>query len=224
MLEITQTTQDIPYQNISNNTSTSGYIDKLIVFLETHCCTFPQKYTIQIDEAEEDISEKLYLHLQRQSRLTEAPFEFQPETPQKPISKKGYKRRADFGVNLNTYDVDMELIYCIEAKRLPTGKGEREKEYVFGDGGGIQRFKDNKHGIDRRGNLLERNGIVGYVQQNDFDFWHTTINNWITIDPHWDNTEALEKIDFSTIAKLKSEHKRVTGENLYLTHFWINLK
>lgn len=225
MLELNQSPQSIPFENIEKNTSTTGYVDKLIVFLETHCTTFSEKYNISVSESEEDISEKLYLHLQRQSRCTNAPFEFQPETPQKPISKKGHKKRADFGVNLNTYDIDMELIYCIEAKRLPTGKtGDiREKEYVFGDGGGIQRFKDNKHGIDRNYNLLERNGMVGYVKSNDFQYWHQSINQWILEEPTWNNSEVLSDFEPATIARMESNHNRISGEKLCLTHFWINL-
>ena len=117
----------------------------------------------------------------------------------------------------------MELIYCIEAKRLPTGKRDREKEYVMGDGGGIQRFKKNLHGMNRTGNLLERNGMVGYVQENDFDHWHTQINQWITDEPTWSNTEMLQKVSFGTIAKLESTHERISKDNLKLTHFWINL-
>jgi hypothetical protein len=222
MLELNRPPQLIPFENIEDNTSTSGYVDKLIVFLQTHYTTFPQKYKVAI---EEDISEKLWQHFQRQSRLNDAPFEFQPETPQRFLSKKGHKRRADFGVNLNTFDIDMELIYCIEAKRLPTGKvgSKREKEYVFGDGGGIQRFKENKHGIGRKGNLLQRNGIVGYVQSDNFSFWHKTINQWILDDPTWDNSEALSIGNFSAIAQMESTHERISGDKLHLTHFWINL-
>ena len=217
------------YKSISHNTKVIKikrrlFIDDyLINFLEEHYATFPKAYAVSIDESEEDISEKLYLHLQRQSRLTEAPFEFQPEARQKLPTVKGHKKRADLGVNLNTFDINMELIYCIEAKRLPTGKKEREKEYVMGDGGGIHRFKKNLHGMNRTGNLLERNGMVGYVQQNDFDHWHKKINEWITDEPTWSNTEILQKVSFGTIARLESSHERISKDNLKLTHFWINL-
>jgi hypothetical protein len=226
MLETIQTTHIIPYQDIKTGNSTDGYVDKLIYFLEEHYASFPTAYAISVDDSEEAISEKLYLHLQRKSTQTDAQFQFQPETPQKLISIKGHKKRADFGVNLNTFDNNMELIYCIEAKRLPTDKigKKREKEYVFGNGGGIQRFKDNYHGISRNGkSLLERNGMVGYVQQNDFDHWYEKINEWITDEPTWSNTEILQKINFGTIAKLESSHERISKDNLKLTHFWINL-
>lgn len=225
MIEISSNQATIPYNNISRGASTNGYVDKLINFLEEHYASFPKAYTVSINESEEDISEKLYLHLQRQSRLTEAPFDFQPEARQKLPNAKGYTRRADLGVNLNTFDINMELIYCIEAKRLPTDKflGAREKEYVIGNYGGIQRFKENLHGMNRTGNLLERNGMVGYVQQNDFAHWYQKINKWITDEPTWSNTETLQKVSFGTIAKLESTHTRISNDNLKLTHFWINL-
>lgn len=223
MLEITPATHFIPYEDIKTGNSTDGYVDKLIYFLEEHYASFPTAYAISADESEEDISDKLYRHLQRQSRLTDAPFEFQPETPQKMPTAKGHKKRADLGVNLNTFDNNMELIYCIEAKRLPTGKREREKEYVMGHGGGIERFKKNLHGMNRTGDLLERNGIVGYVQQHNFDHWYEKINEWIIDEPTWSNTEILQKVNFGTIAKLESTHERISKDKLKLTHFWINL-
>ena len=65
--------------------------------------------------------------------------------------------------------------------------------------------------------------MFGYVMENNFDFWHTTINEWITNEPNWEESEQLEKLDFSKIATLKSQHTRITGEKLYLTHFWINV-
>ena len=223
MIEIPSNQATIPYNNIGSGSSTNGYVDKLINFLEEHYASFPKAYNVSINESEEDISDKLYRHLQRQSNLNDAPFQFQPETPQKLPTAKGHKKRADFGVNLNTFDINMELIYCIEAKRLPTGKREREKEYVMGDGGGIQRFKKNLHGMNRKGDLLERNGMIGYVQENDFEHWHTQINQWITDEPTWSNTEMLQKVSFGTIAKLESTHERISKDNLKLTHFWINL-
>jgi hypothetical protein len=213
--------QHIPYQNIPNGISTSGYVDKLEDFLETHLSSF--SYVVSSKESERLITDKIYRNLQRQSRLNDAPFDFQPETIQE--ADKGHDKSTDIGVNLNTYDIDMELIYCIEAKRLPTDKpnGVREKEYVFGKGGGIERFKTNQHGKNRKGELLGRNGMIGYVQQNDFNHWHLTINNWIENDTNWGSSEILKNKTSNSIGKFESVHARNSGENLYLTHFWIKL-
>ena len=92
MIEIPSNQATIPYNNIGSGSSTNGYVDKLIYFLEEHYASFPKEYKVALNESEEDISEKLYLHLQRKSRLTDAPFEFQPETPQKLPTAKGHKK------------------------------------------------------------------------------------------------------------------------------------
>lgn len=183
---------------------------------------------------------RLRKYLQRKKGFNddeiEYPFEFEREVIQKSTNKKERTKFIDIGVNSYEPESDSNLIYCetnpsellhcIEAKRLPTDKvgKKREKEYAIGKkGGGIQRFKDNKHGKDSKGNLLKRNGMVGYVQENDFNHWHTQINQWIIDEPTWSNTEMLQKVDFGTIAKLESTHERISKDNLKLTHFWINL-
>lgn len=227
MLEITQTTQDIPYQNISNNTSTSGIIDSIIIFLKRHLPDFPNQNKIIKNYNENNITDELRQYLQHKRRWNqekkEYPFEFEREGIQKPKGNKGYSKYVDIVVNLYVEDNACERIYCIEAKKLPTGPNEREREYISGKKGGIQRFKTNDHGKDRERNLLERNGMFGYIMENNFDFWHTTINEWIRGEPNWEESEQLEKLDFSKIATLKSQHTRITGKKLYLTHFWINV-
>jgi len=64
-------------------------------------------------------------------------------------------------------------LYTIEAKRLPTGTGIREKEYIYGSfssgspSGGIQRFKTGDHGYG-----LPKSALLGYVEEYDFSYWH----------------------------------------------------
>ena len=48
------------------------------------------------------------------------------------------------------------LVFTVEAKLLPTPKGSstnprHDYEYVYGRGGGIIRFKEEKHGLDNKG-------------------------------------------------------------------------
>lgn len=211
----------LKYQNIPIGTSSSGYVDKLEDFLEKHLSTFKCKIDPMANERL--TTDKIYRHLQRQSRLSDAPFDFQTETIQE--ADQGHDKSTDLGVNLNTFDIDMELIYCIEAKRLPTDKpnGKREKEYAFGKKGGIQRFKVNQHGKNRKGELLERNGMIGYVQNENLEHWYSSINNWIENEEEWGKSETLQKIDSVIIGKYISIHPRITGENVSLTHFWLNL-
>lgn len=114
------------------------------------------------------------------------------------------------------------LFFTIEAKVLPTplsGK-RKEHEYVFGMGAGIQRFKEEKHGLDNRNGLLPENGMIAYIKNNDFKYWHLKVDKWIT-DADWSASEKLTKEYFKTIARLKSVHTRKNGSIITLHHFWV---
>lgn len=215
----------IPYQNIPYGTSSQGQVVKLIHFLEKYLADFsPIKSTKTNNE--EEVSQMLYKYLQRKQKFNdenyEYPFQFQTETIQKEKGAGGRARKADIGVRVNTFDVDMDLIYCIEAKRLPTiGKG-REKEYVIGNSGGINRFKINAHGMTDEGDVIPQNGMVAYVEKLGFPHWFLEINKWINDDTDWGTGELLSKIYFnSKFAKLESVHIRKGGTSVKLTHFWI---
>ncbi len=173
----------IPFRNIAKGTSTSGYVDILIAFLENYLPAFPLERTVNASMNENDITEQLYKHLTRKVKFNaekkEYPFVFQTEKPQKKKHQKGgHPKRVDIAGRLNTRDVDMEVIYCLEAKKLPTDKmgGSREKEYVSGSGGAIERFKNEAHGLDDAGNQLPRNGIIAYVTADNYSTWHYRIN------------------------------------------------
>lgn len=117
------------------------------------------------------------------------------------------------------------LIFTIEAKLFPIPKGTKSKprdkhEYVYGKGAGIQRFKEGKHGVDNSNNLLSENGLIGYIKEKGFDFWHKQVNKWVT-DATWDKSEKLEKIYFNSTARLKSKHIRINNSEVLLHHFWV---
>jgi hypothetical protein len=114
------------------------------------------------------------------------------------------------------------LFFTIEAKILPTPKDSNRNyyEYVHGRGGGIQRFKDENHGLDHRGNLIPINGLIAYIKEKDFKYWHEKINKWI-LDAEWNDDERLEKIKFDSTAKLESEHLRNSNSKVTLFHFWV---
>ncbi len=128
-------------------------------------------------------------------------------------------RTVDIGVYKGTV-----LFFTIEAKLLPTPEStvRNEYEYVYGKGGGIQRFKDGNHGVDNRDNLISTNGLIAYLKENDFKYWYRKINQWI-LDAKWNEDEQLEIINFNSIAKLKSEHVRKANSSVSLFHFWINV-
>ncbi|MBL7797919.1 MAG: hypothetical protein JNJ90_15605 [Saprospiraceae bacterium] len=212
----------IPYRNIQKGTSSAEYVDKLITFLKSVLPTFPQEKRLKKEQSENDLTEELYKFLTRKARLDSYPFEFQPEKAQK--MPKGHAKRVDLAARVLTKDIDMEVIYCLEAKKLPTDRpgGEREMEYVLGRTGGIERFKNEAHGKDDEGNLLPRNGIVGYITANDFVHWHTQVNSWI-LAAGWSGYETLILNYSSEIGVLTSNHFRISGDVLLLTHFWVKI-
>lgn len=218
---------NIPYQNIQRGSSSIGYLVKLNTFLDAYLPEFTKDRKVSSSQNENDITELLYKHLTRKRKFNrekiEFPFEFQPEKSQKKVGTKGHAKRVDLAIRINAQDCDMEVIYVLEAKKLPTGAGEREQEYVRGKGGGIQRFKDDNHGLDDVGKLLPQSGIVAYLITNEFSFWQNQINEWID-DCKWNKSEHLEKEYFREIGKLNSTHLRVSGANVQLNHYWIKIK
>ena len=136
-------------------------------------------------------------------------------------SQKG-SRTIDIGVYFGS-----TLIFTIEAKILPTPKGTKsnprnDHEYVYGKGGGIQRFKDGNHGLDLKNNLFPEVGLIGYIKDEDFNYWLKKVNLWIS-NANWDNSEHLEIIYFKAIAKLRSKHPRKNKSEVLLHHFWIEV-
>lgn len=126
---------------------------------------------------------------------------------------------------------DFETILPIECKRLPipAGGDRDEREYVVtrvGVGGGIQRYKEGKHGAAH-----VRAAIIAYVQEHDFDHWFTLIGNWIRDlhiagSPGWSPADTLliQKQDDTTgIAVHESVHNRTNLPEIYLRHLWVKM-
>ena len=136
--------------------------------------------------------------------------------------------------------------FAVEAKRLGLS-GQREKEYLIGqweddaknkyrESGGVERFKKHIHGK----NLL-CSGIIGYVQKQDFNYWHSQINSWIDefiqnpkeASVPWSKDDKLisEAPSHQRVAKHTSTNSRVDAANnmtqiepIILYHLWIDLK
>lgn len=119
------------------------------------------------------------------------------------------------------------LVFTIEAKLLPTPKGTKKKpraehEYVYGEGAGIQRFKEEKHGLDNVGNLLPESGMIAFVKEEDYNFWLKKVNEWVSA-AGWPNAEFLTGVTSTPIAKLYSTHTRKGKSKLALHHYWIKV-
>jgi len=117
-------------------------------------------------------------------------------------------------------------LFVAEAKILPSPPPkEREKEYVIGDkkNGGIERFKIGKHAKG-----LYQCGLIGFVQQNNFDFWKNEINNWIETlsitDIFWNIDEKLKNTEITiNYLFLQSIAHRKEGFDILINHFWIKI-
>ena len=62
--------------------------------------------------------------------------------------------------------------------------------------------------------------MIAYVKENDFEFWHHKVNQWI-IDANWNDSEQLQKVYINAIARLRSSHKRSDNTEVILYHFWV---
>ena len=195
----------------------NNLVGDLITFMETELSTFAKSDEFvkilekKKNENQHSLSFCVYMTNKSKSR-----FYFARENAQKGSSV------IDIGVYHGA-----DLIFTIEAKLLPTPKGSKEQkrnehEYVYGKGAGIQRFKDGNHGRDNLDNFLHENAMIGFLKENDFDFWFKKINQWIR-DAKWDEAELLEKTHFQSTAKLKSKHSRSKHPDVLLHHFWIKV-
>lgn len=150
--------------------------------------------------------------------------------------KNGASSAPDIGIYLQTDNMadDLSKITVFEAKRLSSNGifKKRHREYVCGhekrgkyiECGGIERFKLSLHGRD-----INYAGMIGYVQDGDFDTWLTRINEWIcelsrTPDRvAWSEEEQLILVeDGHQVMQSKSMVYR-TDDQLHLTHLWVNL-
>ena len=116
-----------------------------------------------------------------------------------------------------------EPIIVWESKILNTHtKKERKKEYVVGNknNGGIERFKTEKHGKG-----MCECGLLGFVENETFEHWHSQINEWIdalsNTDDNWYKDEKLHITkSHKDYCLLKSKVHR-TNDELNLSHLWV---
>ena len=120
----------------------------------------------------------------------------------------------------------------IEAKRLPTPGNIREKEYVEGNLGGIERFKKEVHSQEISNNLAI---MIGYIQGENSNHWYKKVNEWINEqiqkssnpDISWlDEDQLIIDPEFTCsneIVKYNSLHSRIKLDKIKLNHYWIDL-
>ena len=206
--DIQRYTQNPNPSNVDKETAQSKVIEFLINKL-------PDFHYSNTSDAEEDISQELIIYLQRIAISENVLFFFKAEY------KEG-KRKVDFGILWAQSFSDSKAFFVIEAKRLPARDKESEKEYVFGNYGGMERFKRNLHGVG-----LSQSAIIGYVQKKDFSLWHTEINSWITevivSNGLWTLADKLSGSYTKQLAIFTSKNLRIDETVIQLTHLWIKL-
>jgi hypothetical protein len=180
---------------------------------------FPEKFL-----NEGDLTQKFEQQAQILIRKLDCSFNIDKEYRDDEHKSKGIPDLYFYPNDEN--QIPIKSIFSIECKRLPAPTKKREKEYVVGDNnnGGIERFKTEKHGAG-----LDDCGMIGFVEQNTFSFWHTTINQWITgfseTDTFWQKDEILSATEIMTdFAVLKSNAHKKTQKPVHLHHLWINIQ
>jgi len=141
-------------------------------------------------------------------------------------------KRVDIAFVSSVQGASKIKLYTVEGKRLPTGTGNREKEYIYGffssgsPSGGVQRFKTGDHGYG-----LPKSALLGYVEENDFSYWHKTINNWIVdkaeeLPGEWKKDEQLQKLDIDSNQNCSISHSLAYRESdiIDLFHLWVKTK
>ncbi len=134
-------------------------------------------------------------------------------------------------------DDDSPSLIKFEAKRLNSKLPKnREKEYVCGEyagekrtknSGGVERFKNGRHGKD-----VINAAIVGYIQTDSAKRWLQKINEWIKeqiASPNdskliWNNRDELNLDNqIGTFSHYSSLSYRIFGDEIRLKHFWIDI-
>lgn len=202
-------------------------VSKTIEIVESFICKnlppFGKAFKAR-SQNEKYLNSKLVIHLNK----GEGPFIFE-----KDVAKLHTRREEDIGVYLKeSPQIDELPFYVLEAKLLPTpaSTSRDQREYVIGskNDGGIERFKKELHGF-----WINRCGMVGYIEKNDFNFWHQKINEWIgglitnNPDPNlsWKEADKLQPIKILTnTARCNSSHEiNRTSKTVKLSHFWVIL-
>jgi hypothetical protein len=194
-----------------DNFKPEGVILSILNFISSNLPLFlVNKVQVNPNKIENSYNSQLSMFLNARRSMEIFLFQNSPE------QENG--RIPDMGVPLiksilcNSY----ESIFDIECKRLNT-QLPHVKQYVFGDTGGIQRFKLNQHGVN-----LPYSAMIGYVENQTSEYWFKQINSWITdmcdnkSIPTWSINECLIRTGEEYFI---SNHNKEAG-SIRLFHFF----
>lgn len=222
-----------PYPNSS--------ILAVLDFVEKQLILFSKKNINSNIKNERGLTQKLVGMLSLNANKEECLFRFDKEYMEDP--GKGSSHTVDIGVLTNIDEglfigvkhfTSEESFFSMEAKRLYKAPKAREREYLIGrivknkymECGGVERFKKGIHG-----KKLNFCAMIGYVQEYNFDHWHSKINGWISnlIIESKDQTIKWTEDDKLTneytklqFARYKSVNSRL-NDSIALFHLWVKL-
>jgi hypothetical protein len=185
-------------------------VHRILVFLRSSLIEFENEFkTVQLQmHREDDISGQLALFFQSRSKNENLLFDFNP------------KVGVDFGIHISPMQLGAKPIFIVEAKRL----SKSHKDYVKNPNGGIERFKREQDGF---GKHLTQSAMVGYIQQENKEYWESKINCWIEelIESEtnivWEKRDKL--VQNYPVSDFISSHQRISERPITLYHFWLNL-
>lgn len=176
---------------------------------------------------ENSLTRLLVEEIDKQIRLFNLPFGVKNQYTDNFFGTKGI---PDFYFHSLEIGTSAPAFFVVEAKRLPAPTKIREKEYVIGEtlnkkgikesSGGIERFKIEKHGFG-----INENGMIGFIEAENFTYWLALINNWIEelskTHPDWSLSEQLVSKEIDLIySYMESIVIRKSG-SMKLHHIWI---
>ncbi|OJV44923.1 MAG: hypothetical protein BGO29_08375 [Bacteroidales bacterium 36-12] len=179
---------------------------------------------------EEELSQEYFIALSRY--LCENPKGILAVSEYKDFYTVGSnpKKRVDIAFISSEQGSSKTKLYTVEAKRLPTGTGQREQEYIYGFNkktptGGIQRFKTGDYGFG-----LSKSALLGYVEEKSFTYWYETINSWIVdkakkLPAEWKDNEQLQNFDIDLSQNCSVCHSVAhrKSDSIELFHLWIKI-
>lgn len=201
-------------------------VSQILEFIDRNLPGFRNYYlTIKDSDRENRVTDFLINHFQLCLREQDTegfpPYDFRKNPTQ---ATSG--RETDIGVVVLTRNFKPITIIEFEAKRL--SRVSTNTDYVYGDLGGIERFKRGLHGCH-----LSLCGMFGYIQHKDFLNSAERINGWIAelaasnadASINWQNEmERLELVQaFSDVTKWSSVNMRQNQNAILLYHYLINL-
>lgn len=212
----------------------------IITTIYNYLSSILSSFKAKSDENENAITNRLCKSLNSR-KPPEYPFHFHHQN----IENEKENTSTDFAVfGSHAYalengieDDDSPSLIKFEAKRLNSKlPSKREKEYVCGEylngkcernSGGIERFKNGRHGKD-----VVNAAIIGYIQTDSPKHWFEKINSWILeqiISPSdkklsWSKKDLINlTVEDSILSEYTSKSDRIYNDEVRLRHFWIDI-